>query len=164
MKGVPADKFLSELRKDPELAKAMDENKEWLSKKREELGEEAYYDWLLGSMIKVEKMKIQTVQIEWHEGSPATDGEHLIQFASGYTAQRYWYLEDAVDDYGQIKRWANPIEYKPNAISPEKGEPMPQTREYWEKRAMLDQELILEQKAEISKLKQRINKLEQESY
>lgn len=50
---------------------------------------------------------------------------------------------------------------KPNVISPAKGEPMPQTREYWEKRAMLDQELILEQKSEISKLKHRVNKLEQ---
>ena len=62
-------------------------------------------------------MKTQTVQIEWHEGSPTTDGEHLIQFANGYTTQRYWYLEDAVDDYGQIKHWANPIEYKTDEIN-----------------------------------------------
>jgi len=46
-------------------------------------------------------------------------------------------------------------------ITPPRYEPMPQTREYWEKRAMMDQELILEQLAEISKLRQRINNLEQ---
>jgi len=38
---------------------------------------------------------------------------------------------------------------------------MPQTREYWEKRAVMDLELIMEQKEEISKLKIKINKLEQ---
>ena len=50
---------------------------------------------------------------------------------------------------------------KERPITPPKGEPMPQTREYWEKRAEMDQELILEQKEEIAWLKQRINKLEQ---
>ena len=44
-------------------------------------------------------------------------------------------------------------------LTPEKGKPMPQTREYWEKRAQMDQELILSQKAEISRLNARINKL-----
>ena len=47
-------------------------------------------------------------------------------------------------------------------ITPPKGEKMPQTREYWEKRADMDQELILKQRDEIGELKQRINKLQQE--
>jgi len=46
-------------------------------------------------------------------------------------------------------------------ISPPKGESMPQTREYWEKRADMDQKLILEMKAEISKLNHTINQLRQ---
>lgn len=46
-------------------------------------------------------------------------------------------------------------------ITPPRGEPMPQTQEYWEKRAIMDQDLILEQREDISKLKVRINKLEQ---
>jgi hypothetical protein len=46
-------------------------------------------------------------------------------------------------------------------LTPAKGEPMPQTREYWEKRAESDQELLLQQRDYIIKLKQKINKLEQ---
>lgn len=46
-------------------------------------------------------------------------------------------------------------------MTPARGESMPQTQEYWEKRADMDQELILEQRDEINKLKQKINKLEQ---
>lgn len=42
-------------------------------------------------------------------------------------------------------------------LTPPRGEPMPQTREHWEKRAAYDQELILEMKAEISKLKHKLN-------
>jgi len=45
--------------------------------------------------------------------------------------------------------------------TPARGDPMPQTREYWEKRAMDDQDVILAQRDEISRLKQKINKLEQ---
>ena len=45
--------------------------------------------------------------------------------------------------------------------TPARGEAMPQTREYWEKRAETDQELILSQRDEISGLKRKINKLEQ---
>lgn len=43
----------------------------------------------------------------------------------------------------------------------DKREPMPQTREYWVKMAAMDQELILEQRAEIAKLKQKVNQLQQ---
>lgn len=46
-------------------------------------------------------------------------------------------------------------------VTPPRGEPMPQTREYWEKRAEYDQELILTQKAEISDLKQKLNRAQQ---
>jgi hypothetical protein len=42
-----------------------------------------------------------------------------------------------------------------------KAEPMPQTREYWIKMAAMDQELILEQKEEISRLKFKLNQLQQ---
>ena len=42
-----------------------------------------------------------------------------------------------------------------------KGRPMPRTQEYWEKRALMDQELILEQRDEISNLKRTINDLRQ---
>jgi hypothetical protein len=45
--------------------------------------------------------------------------------------------------------------------TPAKGDPMPQTREYWEKRAAMDQELIIEQKEEISRLKHQANNLSQ---
>lgn len=43
----------------------------------------------------------------------------------------------------------------------DKKEAMPQTREYWVKMAAMDQELILEQRAEIAKLKQKVNQLRQ---
>jgi hypothetical protein len=46
-------------------------------------------------------------------------------------------------------------------ITPPKGKPMPQTREYWEKRAHMDQELILEMKEEIASLKHENNNLKQ---
>lgn len=42
-----------------------------------------------------------------------------------------------------------------------KGDAMPRTIEHYQANAMRDQELILEQKEEISKLKAKINKLEQ---
>ena len=44
-------------------------------------------------------------------------------------------------------------------ITPPIGESMPQTREHWEKRAQNDQELILEQKSEISELKHKCSVL-----
>ena len=40
-------------------------------------------------------------------------------------------------------------------------EPIPQSREYWVKMAAMDQELILEQRDEISRLKRKTNKLQQ---
>ena len=46
-------------------------------------------------------------------------------------------------------------------ITPAKGEPMPRTLEHYQANAERDQELILEQRAEIGRLKQKINKLEQ---
>ena len=63
------------------------------------------------------------------------------------------------DDYETI--WDNTIGSKKLPQTPAKGNAMPQTLPYWEKRAMMDQELILEQKEEISKLKQKVNQLEQ---
>jgi len=42
-----------------------------------------------------------------------------------------------------------------------KGQPMPQTREYWIQLAARDQELILDLKDEISKLKCKVNQLQQ---
>lgn len=45
--------------------------------------------------------------------------------------------------------------------TPARYEPMPQTREYWEKRAHMDQDLILKMKNEISLLKRTINMLRQ---
>ena len=53
---------------------------------------------------------------------------------------------------------------KRKAITPAKGLPMPKTPEYYRAMAQRDLELIMEQKAEISRLKQRINKLEQRRY
>jgi len=46
-------------------------------------------------------------------------------------------------------------------ITPSRYEPMPQTPEYWKKRAEMDQELILEQRAEISQLRHKVNQLQQ---
>ena len=43
--------------------------------------------------------------------------------------------------------------------TPPKGQPMPRTIEYYIKRGDMDQELILEQKEEISRLKQDRDKL-----
>jgi len=42
-----------------------------------------------------------------------------------------------------------------------RGQPMPQTREYWIQLAARDQELILEQRDEINRLKCRVNDLQQ---
>ena len=47
------------------------------------------------------------------------------------------------------------------ALTPAKGEPMPRTVEHYQANAERDQELILEQRDEIGRLKQRINKMEQ---
>ena len=49
------------------------------------------------------------------------------------------------------------------SMAPTNGEkePMPQTRKYWVKMAAMDQELILEQKNEISRLKSQLNTLQQ---
>lgn len=52
-------------------------------------------------------------------------------------------------------------EWQDMAPSNGKKEPMPQTREYWIKLAAMDQELILEQKDQISRLKVQLNKLQQ---
>ena len=45
--------------------------------------------------------------------------------------------------------------------TPAKGEPMPRTVEHYKANAIRDHELILEQRDEIARLKQKINKLEQ---
>ena len=46
-------------------------------------------------------------------------------------------------------------------MTPARGEPMPRTVEYYQANAIRDQELIMEQKDEISRLKMKVNKLEQ---
>jgi len=46
-------------------------------------------------------------------------------------------------------------------LTPAKGLPMPRTVEHYQANADRDQELILEQRVEISKLKSRVNKLQQ---
>lgn len=56
MKGIPIDDFIADLRKDPELAKAIDEGAAELAKKRKEMGDEAYFNWILGSFVRVEKV------------------------------------------------------------------------------------------------------------
>ena len=47
------------------------------------------------------------------------------------------------------------------ALTPPKGEKMPMTEEHFQKIIAMDQELILEQKDEIAKLKMKVNKLQQ---
>lgn len=46
-------------------------------------------------------------------------------------------------------------------VTPARGDPMPQTREYWEARALRDQELILEMKAKIERLEGKLNSCRQ---
>lgn len=58
-------------------------------------------------------------------------------------------------DYPSTTQWQDMAPVFP------KGQPMPQTREYWIQLAARDQELILEQAAEIGRLKQTIHKLRQ---
>ena len=53
------------------------------------------------------------------------------------------------------------IGHRCKPITPPKGERMPDTKEYWEKRAAMDLELIMEMKKEISRLKQANNNLKQ---
>lgn len=43
--------------------------------------------------------------------------------------------------------------------TPEKGERMPDTKEHWEKFTAMQDELIMEQKAEISRLAQQVGRL-----
>lgn len=52
-------------------------------------------------------------------------------------------------------------EWQDMAPPTKKGQPMPQTREYWVQLAARDQELILEQRDEISRLKAKVNNLQQ---
>lgn len=48
-----------------------------------------------------------------------------------------------------------------DTMTPPKGESMPQTQEYWQKRAQMDQELILEYAARHAKDTSTINDLRQ---
>jgi hypothetical protein len=50
----PLKDFLDELREDPEVCEALEEARAELKQKREELGEDAYYEWLLGGVERVE--------------------------------------------------------------------------------------------------------------
>ena len=47
------------------------------------------------------------------------------------------------------------------ALTPTKGEKMPMTEDHFQKVIAMDQELILEQKDEIARLKMKINRLQQ---
>lgn len=53
------------------------------------------------------------------------------------------------------------VRYIKSPKTPAKGLPMPRAIEHYQANALRDQELILEQKDEIAKLKQKINKLDQ---
>ena len=52
------------------------------------------------------------------------------------------------------------MNWRDMALTPGKDNPMPETKEHYLKMLVLDDELIHEQRIEISKLKVRINKLE----
>jgi len=56
-----------------------------------------------------------------------------------------------------LDKWLN----KRLPLTPAKGEPMPRTVEHYQANAERDQELILEQRDEIGRLKQKLNKLQQ---
>ena len=60
----------------------------------------------------------------------------------------------------KCKDWveALPI-HRCRTITPAKGEPMPRTIEYYIKRGDMDQELIMEMKEEISRLRRNVDKL-----
>lgn len=51
--------------------------------------------------------------------------------------------------------------WRTRGSTPARGEPMPDTREYWEKHWLMQDELIRDLLAENRKLKQKVNKLEQ---
>lgn len=65
---------------------------------------------------------------------------------------------DSESDCSRLKKKWNT---RHTALTPAKGEPMPQTREYWEAGALRDQELILEMKAEIGTLTSQLNNCRQ---
>lgn len=52
------------------------------------------------------------------------------------------------------------MNWRDMALTPKKDTAMPETKEHYLKMLALDDELIHEQRCEISKLKQKINKLE----
>ena len=64
------------------------------------------------------------------------------------------HFEDSVSLRERMKPKSKPL-------TPPRGQPMPQTQEYWEKRAQDDQEVILRQRKEIARLCKRVNQLEQ---
>ncbi len=70
-------------------------------------------------------------------------------------------LEEAdTDNEAKVKSLKAEIAHLKGS-TPSKGEPMPKTIQHYQANAERDQELILEQKEEISKLKQKVNKLGQ---
>ena len=97
------------------------------------------------------------------------NGLYLIYFVdgdySGWAVCDYLFMWITDDDSDILVTHWQPLPASPHKhpITPPKGESMPQTREYWEKRAAYDQELILEMKDEISTLKHTVNQLRQKA-
>ena len=86
---------------------------------------------------------------------------------NGWSVDHDTMMEDCKDAAKKVRsylRRRNMREFGPKKglpLTPAKGLPMPRTVEHYPANALRDQELILEQRAEIGRLKQRINKLEQ---
>ena len=71
----------------------------------------------------------------------------------------YVWCEDPAPGLGMDE--ADSVRYIKIPVTVAKGSEMPRTVEHYQASAIRDQELILEQRAEIGRLKQRINKMEQ---
>jgi len=70
---------------------------------------------------------------------------------------QYFIEQGDINSEPETLSWTPPSDY----ITPPKGDPMPQTVEAWEHLYGLSEQAMERQRDEISKLKQRINKLQQ---
>jgi len=64
---------------------------------------------------------------------------------------------------GSMFTRAQSLGWENSPLTPAKGLPMPRTVEHYQANAIRDQELILEQRDEIGRLKMKINRLQQKS-
>jgi hypothetical protein len=108
------------------------------------------------------------MKLEWEEHELSGNLESGVY--SIYDSGDIWYLDEFKDSWGfipvgQFKTLEEAKEAADKMVShpltPAKGQPMPRTIEYYIKRGDMDQELIMEQKEEISRLKQKVNNLRQ---